>query len=197
MKINIKDLPTAYINLAEDVDKKESIEKHLSTFKNVKRIEAVKGNKETLRYAIADSHKLALDSFDKPPFLILEDDCFLLRDVEEIGIPNDADIVLLGIWDEKILKSLAGIKFHDNLVYEDVSGAIAKATTMNGMHAVIYVSERSIELATRVFELSPKTGRHIDNLFRHLTPFINVYALKNPMFAQSSKIKETSVIIKG
>jgi hypothetical protein len=206
MNILLSEVSLAYINLEEEVDKNNQMIQMLEKIgiKQYKKIHAEKAEiyplkskkqKFAKRLAIAKSHKKALDSFDATPFLILEDDCILINDIKEIEVPDDADIVLLGIWEEKELRQFSGIEYLDHKIYENVSDTIVRANKMNGMHAVLYVSSRSKDLAQRVFDLCPKTNRHIDNLFRTLTPFINVYALKKPIFAQTSQIKETNIEI--
>jgi hypothetical protein len=197
MIINILKTPTAYINLEHDVEKNNLMTKLLEKFEDVQRIDAVSGSVKLVKFAIASSHTKALNSFESLPFIVLEDDCVSYNFKEEIEIPDDADIVLLGIWDQAILEKLSGMVFLNQGIYEKVAPEVFKANKLCGMHAVMYTSQRGKDIALRSFELSRKTGRHIDNLLREVAPFINVYAIKRPLFAQSSKIKETSVIIKG
>lgn len=197
MILKMADIPTAYINLEKDYDKKESVEKEIKSLgiKDFKRVDAVLGEKPNTRFAVAFSHDKAVQSFAQTPFLILEDDAVVINPIEHLEIPGDADIVLLGIWDDKILKGANGMRLEHGKVYESFSDSLVKAYKMNGMHAVLYVSDHSVKIAQKVFSLSPKTGRHIDNLFRDVAPFLNVYALKTPVFAQTSKLEYTKIKI--
>lgn len=198
MILKIADIPTAYINLEKDSEKRESVEKEIRSLgiNSFSRVDAILGEKPDTRFAVARSHSKAVSSFTQTPFLVLEDDAVVINPAEHLEVPDDADIVLLGIWDEKVLKRSNGMRFEHGKVYESFSDSLVKAYKMNGMHAVLYVSDHSVKIAQKVFSLSPKTGRHIDNLFRDVTPFLNVYALKIPVFAQTSKLEYTKITIK-
>ena len=75
MKLKLTDLPVVYINLDEQVDRKEKLEENLNElgFKNIIRISGFKDPDPNR--GCAYSHALGLEEVD-PPFILLED-CLL------------------------------------------------------------------------------------------------------------------------
>ena len=90
MKLKLTDLPVVYINLDEQVDRKEKLEENLNElgFKNIIRISGYKDPDPNR--GCAYSHALGLEEVD-PPFILLEDDCMPLNFIDEIEIPDETD----------------------------------------------------------------------------------------------------------
>ena len=92
MKLKLTDLPVVYINLDEQTDRKETLEKNLKDlgFKNIIRVSGFKDPDPNR--GCAYSHALGLEEVD-PPFILLEDDCMPLNFIDEIEQINEINIV--------------------------------------------------------------------------------------------------------
>lgn len=154
----------------------------LSNFKHVKRINAVETGQFTRSRAIAKSHEKALKSSEEGPFIVLEDDCIAYEYRSKIFVPQDADLVFLGLW-ENCQKDA------------QLSNGIFKVTAMVGAHAILYLSERSKEFMYEAFNTCYETGHWHDFHMMQKLNTINAYALNTPIFAQSSQRKSTWISV--
>ena len=188
MRVNLKNIPVRYINLLQDKDKNVKMRNLLDGYQNVVRIDA-KYIEDNKILALSMSQKIAIESLSTPGF-ILEDDCEKLYYREEIEVPDDADIVFLGIWKPERPAFNIG-----NIIpsYEIVNEDLVRVYNMTGSHAIMYVSDKGKELATAAYDIAIRTELWNDVVLNRILPFINAYALRKPIFYQTSMEKETRI----
>jgi len=172
--INIEQVPTTYINLDQDTDKRLSMEQLLSKFTNVKRQPGILPSESiTPDMVVAVAHKATIASQDSLPFLVLEDDCFEYQYRNMVDVPDDADILFLGVWSNA--KKSAQLK------------DIFKVHHMIGAHAIMYITDNGRLFMDSVLDESIKTKVWHDKIFANMITEVNAYALNVPIFYQSSK----------
>lgn len=183
MKLKLTDVPVVYINLDEQTERRESIEKSLNElgFKTIIRVSAFKDfiGKRGCAY----SHAIALEEID-PPFILLEDDCVPLDFVDEVDIPDDSDAVYLGISSWGRMNSHSGpcVQCDDVEGYSD----ILKIYNMLGAHAILYINPDYIDLCKRIAYHGYLISDHHDIGFADVQKYYDVYAFNSPMFYQTS-----------
>jgi hypothetical protein len=188
VRLDLRNVPTSYINISEDWDKRVQAEYLLREFKDVSRVNAIKLDNKIL--ALSMSQEKALLANTSVPCLVLEDDCTEYDMQFEIDIPDDADIVFLGIWDmdEFVFKTGSPIP-----PYEKLDDNWHRVYNMLGSHAILYVSEIGRSVALKAYDLAIKTEFWNDVVLGRALPFINAYALKKPIFYQTSMIKSSKI----
>jgi hypothetical protein len=188
VRYNLKEIPVRYINLLQDTDKNIKMISLLDGYEDVERVDAtyIPDNKIL---ALSMSQERSLRSLPTPG-LILEDDCekFYYRD--ELEVPDDADIVFLGIWQPERPAFRNGKMVP---AYESIDRDWVKVYNMVGSHAIMYVSDKGKDIALKAYELSVRTGLWNDIVLSRALPFINAYAPKYPLFYQTSMEKESRV----
>lgn len=178
----LEDIPVSYINLEKDAVRNKTMKSLLSNFKTVNRINAIEEGQFTRSRAIAKSHEKALKSNKEGPCIILEDDCIAYQYRSKIFVPQDADLVFLGLWEN----------CHKEI---QLSNGIFRVTSMVGAHAILYLSEKSKEFMYEVFNTCYETGHWHDFHMMQRLKTINAYALNIPIFAQSSQLKSTWISV--
>ena len=188
MLIDLTKIETKYINVLSDSDKNNSMIRMLSGFENVSRVDAVtiKGNRIL---AIAMSHQKALADLSTPG-LILEDDCIKYHYRDVIDVPDDADIVFLGIWDMDKPPFSQGVFIP---AYKSINDDWVRVYAMTGAHAILYVSELGKKIAMGAYDMAVKTQLWNDIMLSRTLPFIKAYAPKLPLFYQSSMEENTKI----
>jgi len=182
MKIKLTDIPVFYINLDECQEKKKRTEEMLKSlgFNNVERFSAIK-HKSGRIIGCARSHYEILKS-QKPPFIILEDDCSLNKEfVDEINILDNADALYLGIshWGRYLNHS--GPYVHITKVSSD----IVRVYNMLATHAILYLTESYVDICKRISQhFGYVVENHLDIGFAEIHKFYNVYSLDEPLFRQ-------------
>lgn len=183
MKLKLTDVPVVYINLDEQTERRESIEKSLNElgFKTIIRVSAFKDS--IGKRGCAYSHAIALEEID-PPFILLEDDCVPLDFVDEVDIPDDSDAVYLGISSWGRMNSHSG----PCVQYDDVEGYsdLLKIYNMLGAHAILYINPDYIDLCKRIAYHGYLISDHHDIGFADVQKYYDVYAFNSPMFYQTS-----------
>lgn len=194
MKIKLTDIPVYYINLPHHVDKNEKMKSMLSNL-NFKQIQRLDGSiyPENPIAGCSRAHYHSIDP-DKVPFILFEDDAFLLegKSVEmEIEIPDDADALYLGTstWGRMNGHNGEYIQYD---VLEDYPG-IVRVYNILATHAILYLSKDYANMCKRV---GYHTGYVIENYndvgFAEIQRYFNVYVFDDPIFAQSSNIIGTN-----
>lgn len=182
MKLSITDIPVFYINLEEQEEKRKTTETLLKKlgFKSVTRFLAIKHEAGRI-IGCARSHYEILRT-QKPPFIILEDDCALNREfTNNLEIPDDADALYLGIshWGRYLNHS--GPYVHTTQVNEDV----VRVHNMLATHAILYLTESYVDICKRVaHHFGYEVENHLDIGFAEIHKLYNVYALNEPLFRQ-------------
>jgi len=182
MKINLLEVPVYYINLDEEEEKRKRTENLLSSlgFRNINRFSAIKHEAGRI-IGCARSHYEILKS-QKPPFIILEDDCSLNKKfVDEINIPDNADALYLGIshWGRYLNHS--GPYVH----YSKVNDNIVRVHNMLATHAILYLSQDYASMCKRIsYHFGYEVENHLDIGFAEIHKFFNVYSFDEPLFRQ-------------
>ena len=182
MKISLIDIPVFYINLDEQEEKRKATETLLKQlgFKYVQRFSAIKHEAGRI-IGCARSHYEILRT-QKPPFIILEDDCTLNKEfVNNLEIPDNADALYLGIshWGRYLNHS--GPYVHTTKVNED----IVRVYNMLATHAILYLTESYVDICKRVaYHFGYEVENHLDIGFAEIHKLYNVYALNEPLFRQ-------------
>ena len=187
MKLKLTDIPVVYINLDDQPERKELLEKNLKDlgFKNIIR---VSGFKDPIgKRGCAYSHAVALEEID-PPFILFEDDCEIKNFEPEIEVPENADAVYLGV------SSWGRMNGHSGpfVQYEKVSDNFHRVYNMLGAHAILYLTEDYVRMCQRVsFHAGNVIGSYQDIGFAEIQRWFNVYTFDDPMFYQNSSYQAT------
>lgn len=181
--------PVSYINLDKDYAKNANMQDMLGQFSNVTRVEA-EYIKDDAIWALAKSQKKAIDALSVPG-IILEDDCVKANFKSELNVPDDADIVFLGIWDMKRPAINSG-KYLP--AYENYNEDFVRVYSMSGSHAIMFVSETGKNIASQAYEVASRTGLWNDAILNRALPFIKAYAPKYPIFKQTSQLELTDIV---
>jgi hypothetical protein len=125
---------------------------------------------------------------DFKPFIFMEDDCSVTPWFRhEIPVPKDADAVYLGI----SLWGMHGAQAHPLVKKEAVSEELVRVYNMLSTHAVLIMSKRWVENVLKCYEyayFSMDKPQEFDVPVAHTMPLFSIYALKNPLFYQDSKM---------
>lgn len=182
MKIKLTEVPVYYINLDSQDEKRKRTETMLKQmgFNAVQRFSAIEHESGRI-VGCARSHYELL-SVCKPPFIILEDDCTLNREiVNYFELPDNSDSLYLGIshWGRYLNHS--GPYVH----YEKINEEIIRVFNMLATHAIMYLSESYVEMCRRIsFYYGYVVEGHLDIGFAEIQKFFNVYSFDNPIFRQ-------------
>lgn len=198
MKLNLVDIPVYYINLDEDEEKRKRTETMLKQigFKFVERLSAIKHEAGRI-IGCAQSHYEILNKA-KVPFIILEDDCSLNKDVPElVEIPDNSDALYLGIshWGRYLNHS--GPYVHTTKVNEN----IVRVYNMLATHAIMYISQEYANICKKIsYNFGYEIENHLDIGFAEVHKFFNIYSFDEPLFRQyewsavtTGKISENSL----
>lgn len=198
MKLKLTDIPVYYINLDDQEEKRKRTETILKQigFKFVERFSAIR-HEEGRIIGCARSHYEILNKATAP-FIILEDDCSLNKEVPEvIELPDNADALYLGIshWGRYLNHS--GPYVHTTKVDDE----IVRVHNMLATHAILYLSKEYVDICKRIsYHYGYEVENHLDIGFAEIHRFYNVYCLDEPLFRQyewsavtTGKISENSL----
>lgn len=203
----MSDVDVFYINLDRQPERAAGIEKDLKSyrFKKPKRVPAVdRGmltDKNSFGYvadglgfyhslAVARSHLKALDSIEKLPTLILEDDARIMSYEPIIDVPDDADAVHLGLIEfamdaENLYDGFdswkPGFVSFDREVGNENFYRLYRSL---GCHAILYLTDRFVEATKEAFLESSNTGIPIDVIQNRLQKEYNCYVAADNFFIQ-------------
>ena len=182
MNLDLREIPAVYINLQQDVEKKNSIVDVLDEcgFENIIRIDGEYTPDRPLA-GCSYSHYKALNEVE-PPFIIFEDDCKAKNFRTIIDVPDDSDAVYLGISSWGRMNSHSG----PFVQYEEVEDGLLRVYNMLGAHAILYLNSDYISLCSKISEQAFHIADHQDIGFAEIQRYFNVYAFDDPMFYQTS-----------
>jgi GR25 family glycosyltransferase involved in LPS biosynthesis len=182
VKLNLIDIPVYYINLDEQEEKRKRTETMLKQigFKFVERFSAIRHEAGRI-IGCARSHYEILNRAEVP-FIILEDDCSLNKEVPQaIELPDNADALYLGIshWGRYLNHS--GPYVHTTRINED----IVRVHNMLATHAILYLSQEYANMCKRIsYHFGYEVENHLDIGFAEVHKFFNVYSFDEPLFRQ-------------
>ena len=184
MKINLKNLKIAYINLESYPNRNQTMINMLEGFGlDFVRVEGVKeyvGEYDL----IADAHLKALEL---DPDLILEDDCLPYDYREEIEVPDDADVVFLGV--------STGTTHTNKPKYKKLSNDIYRLYDMTSLHAVLYITQEGKQWLRNAHILTAKENIGFDMATAKLMPTIKAYGLNRPIWYQADVESQTKITL--
>jgi hypothetical protein len=167
-------------------------------FKNVTFFKSVPGPNKTasLTNTVLEIFKQELNN-DKP-FIILEDDCAFFTKYDQVEIPDNADMLYLGVslWSYPYRTDTLYSMYRPNIVsnsidtVESYNNILVKIKAMTATHAILYISRDFI----RTFiDKMTDISKYIDDvphdlLFSSLHKSFNVFGLKEPMFYQDATL---------
>jgi hypothetical protein len=165
-------------------------------FKRVVFFKSLPGPNKTasLTNTVLEIFKQELNN-DKP-FIILEDDCAFFTKYDQIEIPENTDMLYLGValWSYPYDINTLYLRERPNIIHnsidtiESYNNTLVKIKGMTATHAILYISRDFI----RIFiEKMTDISKNIDNLphdllFASLHRSFNVFGLKQPMFYQDA-----------
>jgi hypothetical protein len=172
VKINLKDLEIVYINLPEFVNRNQTMLNMFSYYGlSASRVEGVGYEMHKGYDLVADAHLKALNYSSAQRVLILEDDCIPHDYKEEFEVPDDADIVYLGVHGHKHYR-------------ERISPEVWRVSEMLTAHAILYLSQRGRDLLRQAHELTKEKKYPFDVSLAKLQKTVNTYALNSPIWYQ-------------
>lgn len=175
----LKDLKVYYINLDRHEEKKDSMEKMLSElgFNNYERFPGIEDS-----FGCEKSHYKLLSEGLRPPFIILEDDCAVKTEVIEMEIPNNIDMIYLGI-------SAFGY-YNGNIstvAYKEITDEISRVYNMLSTHAMLYLSDRYVDIVKHIaHHCGYKCNQPFDKSIAEIAKYFEVYSLNDPFFYQDT-----------
>ena len=122
------------------------------------------------------------------PFAIFEDDVKKNREFpQQIEIPDDADILYIGLttWGT-INKPYAA---NNSVCYKNIDDNIIRVYNMLALHGIVICSIRGLLTFQKCLNEDFFKNRGWDISIASAQPYINAYALKNPLVYQYSKLK--------
>ena len=184
MKIDIRGLPSYYINLDKDIDKRTSTQSLLEYlgFEDINRFGGILSKKGGCRMS---HHKLLSDSSIPTPCIVFEDDLlFTGNENFIIDVPDDADAVYLGLseWG-RFLDFMGGGWVH----YDKVDDTLVRIYNGLSTHAIIYLNPTYREVVSKIaYWHSYVNSCPFDMGIAEVQKYFNVYAVDKPIFKQSN-----------
>lgn len=184
MNLDLREVPFYYINLEDAVERKRKVESDLQSLgiKNITRVDAIRhsngaaGTPRSMLKALEIAH-------NGEPFVLVEDDISVKRWDPIIEIPDDADAFYLGISGWGRMNSHSG----PFVQWEKVSDDILRVYNMLSGHAIVYISDRYIDLVKRIcYNAGYNIEDHVDIGFAEVQRWHNIYAFDDPYFYQTS-----------
>jgi hypothetical protein len=192
MNIDLREIPTKYINLNRHPERNEKMGQLIEAvkFNDIERVQGVDMPNDSMA-GCASSH-LQIFSSMSGPTTILEDDCELRNKNYLIDIPDNTDALYLGLssW---ALNVESGMQWIHSFVPVDGYPHLTKINNMLATHAILYISDEYKEMCIRAAKYSARNSVHVDVSFARFQRFYNVYALNDPIFYQSSNTKATDI----
>ena len=167
-------------------------------FKNIVFFKSVSGLNKTasLTNTVMEIFKLELNN-DKP-FIILEDDCAFFTKYDQIEVPENTDLLYLGIscWsyphsvDTLYLPCRPANVYNSKDTLESYNDNLVRIKSMTATHAILYISREFIRtFIDKMTDISNKINNlQHDLLFSSLHQSFNVFGLKRPMFYQDATL---------
>lgn len=196
MNINLKTMPTIYINMDKDNAKNKDMVKLGEDLQLASYIRSsgtyLPGHPMA---GCATSHFNILKDMNEPT-IILEDDCVIASGSTMFEVPDDADAVYLGLSNWGYLNSMSkrnNFEYKRHKEYRNVY----KVDGMLATHAILYISKDYIEMSTKIAKWHADNDKHVDQGLALIQKYFNVYALGTPIFYQHSNTEATNIRLKG
>jgi hypothetical protein len=191
LSLDLRHCETLVLNLAEDVERRESAVALCQRLGLSGRIvEAVKCTPGRIGCGL--SHLKALRQADPSrPTLILEDDVAATEDFSPVlTAPQDADAIYLGVSAYGAVELIDYVGFTGRLLAEEAGEGMLRVYNLLAAHATVYLTERyrrrAIEAITESIvdrDWDPDRGLAM------IQADFNVYAVRDPAFYQSAALQ--------
>jgi len=132
------------------------------------------------------------------PFMIIEDDCAIMKNYDTIDIPDDYDTIYLGVskWVypyeiETIPVDVRPPIEHNSLkTIQSYNELFTKIHGMCSTHAILYRSRNYLKTFLDIVEWATSISNNLnhDLIFATIQKHFQVFAFKHPMFYQDSSI---------
>jgi hypothetical protein len=132
------------------------------------------------------------------PFIILEDDCAFFTKYDQVEIPDNTDMLYLGVslWSYPYSTDTLYSMYRPDIIFnsietvESYNNTLVKIKGMTGGHAILYISrdfirtfiDKMTDISKYIVDLPH------DLLFSTLHPSFNIFGLKQPMFYQDATL---------
>jgi hypothetical protein len=191
MKIDIKNIPTYFINMDEHTDKRKSTESALEIlgFKNVTRVPGVGGFGQNIGNTMAHIKAIstALESTGGP-FVIFEDDIVIKNPNTIIDIPETADALYLGISKWGLYNGYG----HKIISVEQHSKDLYRIYNMLTTHGILYFNRDYAKLIMKSYDFIVSISEPVDKANAEFIKYFEVYGLTDPMVYQEGINEETT-----
>ena len=197
MRLKLSQLPAFYINMKNDIKRKQDFLRwnKLLKFKNVKRISGIERNPYHLGLSQASENAIQIGLNSGLPFIFFEDDAAPTKYyADEIEIPDDADAVYLGVspWGFGRDNDSKKEPVPNGSVFKEVDGfpGVFRVNNTLTTHAILYMNKSyalaAIESYKKAIALEHfgDVQIYLDGLFDKY----NVYAV-GPLFYQNDSSK--------
>jgi hypothetical protein len=183
--VNLIDLPTYYINLDKDIDKKNNVEQSLQNlgFSDVRRFA---GFEESVkRVGVAKSHRAILENLLKidTPFVVFEDDIQVASFVKQISVPTDADAFYLG----NSIFGLYGGSGKKRISVERIDEETFRLYNMLAAHAIVYFNKEYIKFLIQAIDFNLSIETNQDKARAETMKYWKIYGAAQPLFYQPGR----------
>jgi hypothetical protein len=185
MIINLKKIKYYFLTTGKNDKRKKHI---LDTFRDydITEVNPVLGISKFQSGSIGMSRMIDIGLRQKPfkPFVIIEDDVSFYRKIPEtITIPEDADLLYIGI------SMCGGFNNTDQkkIFAEDVNDDLVRIYNMLSCHGIIICSPSGAVAFQRCMVEAYFKNMYWDLPVSHIQPYYNVYALKKPLLYQDKE----------
>jgi hypothetical protein len=202
MLINLDKIDYYYLTIPENVERIKHIKSEFSNYNiievNPVPYKNIKGNYSDkvrkLKSGITGFLKIidfVMHKYNNgvfKPFIIIEDDVKKYRDIpNEIEIPSDSDICYIGLsrWG---MTNITAHGVENSVCYQDINSEIIKVQNMLSTHGIMVTSLRGITTLQKCLMEDYYLNRGWDMCLSQIQPFINAYALKQPLVYQYKKV---------
>jgi len=202
MKITLSDLPSFYINMEYDKNRRKrfmSWNKKMN-FKNVSRIPGISTDPYYIGLSSAHANSIEAGIKTNTPFIVFEDDAAPTKFfTNEIEVPDDADAVYVGVspWCSKS-KNPKDLEVYNGSLFQELieMPKVFRVHRTLSCHAIIYISKDYSESIYKLCKISTELKVHLDiNIYKSGSfDKYNVYAV-GPLFYQNDKNKPE--VLKG
>lgn len=121
------------------------------------------------------------------PFILLEDDAKKMREIpENIEIPNDTDILYIGISKWGIMKGGEADQY--KICYDHVDDKVIRIYNMLASHGIMICSVAGLIGLQKAMMEAYFTDKPWDVFTSKIQPYYNVYALKTPFVYQYYRV---------
>jgi hypothetical protein len=119
--------------------------------------------------------------------IILEDDCLPFDYREEIEVPDDADVVFLGV--------STGTTHTHKPKYKKLSNDIYRLYDMTTTHAVLYLTQEGKQWLRNAYDMTVRDRIGFDMATAKLMPTIKAYGLNSPIWYQRDLVSQTKLTL--